>query len=269
MPTLEEMARMRIVLQVPGMERVVVRRDLTYRQVDDVALGFDVYRPPAVPVERRLPVVVLVHGGPVPAGTHPKDWGVFVSTAELLAASGLAAVAFDHRLHAPTRFPEAESDVAALVEHVRARATELGLDADRIALWAYSGGGPLLSPFLRDAPSWLRGVVAYYAALDLQQVPEGVPDVVGVETRRAYSPVHHLATAARLPPLLVARAALDHPWLNGGIDRFVEAARARRAPLELLEHAAGHHGFEILDDVERSREILRRTLAFLSTELTP
>ena len=63
--------------------------------------------------------------------------------------------------------------------------------------------------------------------------------------------------------LLIARAGLDNPWLNGTIDRFVQQALDVGASLDLMNHPAGRHSFDILDDDLRSREIIRRTLAFL------
>jgi DNA-binding transcriptional MerR regulator len=63
-------------------------------------------------------------------------------------------------------------------------------------------------------------------------------------------------------PMFVARAGLDQPLINQSIDTFVQEALAGNAPLELINHPAGRHGFDILDDDERSREIIARAVAF-------
>lgn len=266
-PTFEEFVRMRVVVSVPGMDAVSARRDLAYKTGDGEPLRMDVYSPPGP--SRPRPAVVLVHGGPIPR-TGAKNMGVFVSYGQLLAASGLVAIAFDHRFLAPARLADAGTDVTDLVAHVRANAAALGVDPERLALWVFSGGGPFLSGPLRERPAWLRAVVAYYAALDLQQAPPGADGGIGPELRQAFSPVHALGSAARTaPPILVARAGLDNPWLNDGIDRFVKAALATGARLDLLTHPDGRHGFDILDDDARSRGIIRRTLAFLEESLLP
>jgi len=110
--------------------------------------------------------------------------------------------------------------------------------------------------------------VAYYAALDLQQPPPGASSGIGSELRQAWSAVRALGDDAHsAPPFLVARAGLDNPWLNDGIDRFVQAALARGASLDLLNHPDGRHGFDILDDDARSRQIIQRTLDFLREHL--
>jgi acetyl esterase/lipase len=196
--------------------------------------------------------------------------GVFVSYGELLAASGFVAVTFDHRFRAPTRLIDAREDVAELVAHVRSAGGSLGVDPDRLALWALSGGGPFLAAPLWERPAWLRAVVAYYAVLDLRQPPPGADDGIGPDLRRDFSAVLGLGEDARsAPPLLVARAGRDDPWLNEGIDHFVRAGLAGGATLDLLSHPDGRHGFDILDDDARSQHIIRRTLAFLKDHLIP
>jgi hypothetical protein len=127
-----------------------------------------------------------------------------------------------------------------------------------------------LSTSLRERPAWLRALVSYYAVLDLQQPPPGPDSGLSAETRTAWSPVAALGEDAKgAPPILVARAGLDHPWLNGGADRFVAAALLRGATLDLLNHPQGRHGFDILDDDARTKAILTHTIAFLRATLEP
>jgi acetyl esterase/lipase len=263
-PTFQEMIRMRVVFSVPGMDSVSVRRDLVYKTADGQPLRMDVYSPSGPPQSR--PAVILIHGGPIPR-TGAKNMGVFVSYGELLAASGFVAVTFDHRFLAPDRLADAGEDVRDLVAHVRKSADVLRLDSDRVALWAFSGGGPLLAAPLSDRPAWLRALVAYYPILDLQEPPPGNNPGASTEVRQAFSPIRSLGDGRSAPPIFVARAGLDDPWLNGSIDRFVRAALDNGATLDLLNHPEGRHSFDILDDVPRSKQIIRRTLAFLKDHL--
>jgi len=46
-----------------------------------------------------------------------------------------------------------------------------------------------------------------------------------------------------------------------------QEALARNLTLEVMNHAAGRHGFDILDDDARSREIIARTLEFPQARL--
>lgn len=266
MPPLEQLVRMEIVHRVPGMEDVAVRRDMAYAAPAGEPLTFDLYQPGGAGAGDRRPAVLMIHG-PVPR-LGAKNMGIFTSYGRLLAASGLAAVTFNHRFLGPERLLDAAADVEALTQYVRSHSADLGVDDRRLAFWAFSGGGPFLSLALRGAPTYVRAVVAYYAILDIQEKPPGAGAEIGDETRRDFSPLNHLGTeAARLPPILVARAGQDHPFLNAGIDRFVQQALASNAFLDVLNHPTGRHGFDILDDDARSREIIARTVEFLRLRL--
>jgi acetyl esterase/lipase len=267
-PAPPDITKLRIVYRIPGMDRVRVERNRVYREVAGSRLEMDLYSPPEATRGAPRPVVILIHGGPVPPGASAKNMGVFLSYGELLAASGLKAVTFSHRFYGPGALADAAGDVAAAVAHVRDHAEELGIDRDRVALWAFSGGGPFLSQPLRERWPFVRAIVAYYAVLDLQVPPPGAAGGIADDTRRDFSPLHLLAAATEnMPPLLVARAGRDNPWLNATIDRFVAEALARNVPLELMTHPAGQHGFDVLDDDGRSREIIARTLDFLKYHL--
>jgi acetyl esterase/lipase len=270
-----DLARMRVVFRVPGMDRVRVRRDLVYREVEGARMTLDVYLPPREepadgPAGALPPVVLLIHGGPVPPEAHAKvkGMGVFVSYGEMLAASGMAAVAFNHLHHGWHDLAESADNVAAVVAYLRAEKDALRLDPDRLCLWAFSGGGPQLAPPLTAPDPAVRCLVGYYPMLDLR-IDLGplaaLAAAIPAETLERFSPAACLAVEAprAQPPLLLARAGLDQPFVNHGLDGFVQAALAAGLELELLNHAGGQHGFDLLDDVERSRRIIARTIEFI------
>jgi acetyl esterase/lipase len=255
-PTFEEMIRLPVVYTVPGMADVRVREGLVYKTAEGSPLHFDSYAPPAGSGAR--PAVILIHGGPGP-GLGVRRWGLYVSYARMLAASGMNAIAFDHRLLGLDRYPDSALDVADLVRHVRAEAGALGIDPTRLALWAFSGGGPLLAAPLRDRPSWLKLVVAYYAVMH----------AFGNDQDEAFSMVAALGPdASNAPQIVLARAGRDmFPEINPSIDRFVAAANSAGATVDLLTHPTGRHSFDILDPGDRSTQIIERTLAALRHRL--
>lgn len=272
MPPFEEMVRLPVVYTLPGMDTARVQKNLVYKTAGEAAtppLHMDVYAPSDLDKDAPRPAVIFVHGGPVPPGLGAKEMGMFLSYGRLAAAAGFVGITFNHRFHSPALAPEADKDVADLVAHVRKNAGDLGVDRDRIALWAFSGGGPFLARWLGDPPGYLRALVSYYAVLDIREPPPGQPDKLSSDVRARLSPVSRLALSTRPVPLLIARAGQDNPFLNGTVDAFVAEALKQNAPFELLNHPDGRHGFDILDDDARSREIITRTLAFLKTNLAP
>jgi acetyl esterase/lipase len=213
-----------------------------------------------------LPAVLFIHGGRVPPNllTTPKDWAVYVSFVQLAAASGFVGVTFNHLFYAWESLSDSQSDLMDLIAYVRDQAESLGVDKDRIILWSVSAGGIFLSQPLRDHPPYIRSIVAYYPELDLQSERASAPASVTDETLREYSPLYHLGKSNQsVPPIFIARAGLDDPDLNAGVDRFIQAALSRNATIDLANHATGHHGFDVEDDNERSREIIKQTIAFI------
>jgi len=262
-----------VVLAIPGMDDVRVRANLPYRA--DPTLLADLYLPAGATGPHLHPCVVFVHGdGPPDALANAKDWGQYTSWGRLVAAQGMVGVTFNHRsTELRTRLPEAASDVDRLVEFVRANASDLEIDADRMGLWVCSMGPPVaLHEILRSRPEYLRCIAVLYGVMDLRPLREETAPEVTDETLEAFSPVALVdgpaVAGAPLPPMLLARAGLEErPWLNPTIDAFAQAAIAANAELDLLNHPAGRHGFDVLDADERSRDIVARTVAFLRRHL--
>ena len=57
----------RLVYSVPGMDRVKVDRDISYKQIGSTQLKMDVYRPPDLSEANLRPAVIFIHGGYIPA----------------------------------------------------------------------------------------------------------------------------------------------------------------------------------------------------------
>jgi len=83
-----------------------------------------------------------------------------------------------------------------------------------------------------------------------------------------FSATTYLEYAEGLAPMLIAKAGIDYPALNASIDHFIKEASAKNVALDYMIHPGGQHAFDILDDVARSREIIKRTLEFMKTYLT-
>ena len=83
--------------------------------------NLDVYFPKGQ-AEAPCPVIVFVHGGPLPPDRRPtpRDWPVYVGYGCLAAASGAIGVTIDHRFHSVVDLATAADDVASAVEQARA-----------------------------------------------------------------------------------------------------------------------------------------------------
>lgn len=204
----------------------------------------DLYLPEA---GEPRPAVVFVHGGPVPAGLRPtpREWPVFQGYGSAVAGRGAVGVTLDHGLHTLADYPQAADDVRAAVDLVRA---DPRVDADRVAIWFFSGSGPLLADWLRTPPHWLRCAAATYPLL-------ACPPQSGTR----FQPAEAVAEAGALP-IVLTRVGLEQPQIAATVEAFVTAAGACGARLEIIDVPNGHHSFDLLDHTDESRKAVERAL---------
>lgn len=262
----EHISKRALVYRIPGMEGVTVRRDVQYRTSGAVALTMDIYYPPDSPGGSRTPAVVFAlgysdSGAEKLLGCKLKEMASYVSWARLAAVSGLVAITYTN--HEPA------ADARALLRYVRGNAAELGIDENRLGVWACSGNVPLaLSLLMSEASEHVKcAVMCYGHMLDTG----GATDVA--EAAKTFGFVNPCAgkSVGDLPrdlPLFIARAGRDQfPHLNETIDRFLAEALSRNLPVTFTNHAEAPHAFDLFDDSETSREVIRQILGFMRFHL--
>jgi hypothetical protein len=262
----DHIAKKRVVCTVPGMDGVRVRRDETYRVAETGALTMDLYYPPDFNGAGPTPAVIFVTGyndagAQRMLGCRMKEMGAYISWGQLAAASGLVGITYANS--------DPAADVHAVIRHVRHNAAALGIDETRVGVWACSGNVPnALSVLMRGGQDFLKcAVLCYGCMLDLDG-STAIADSskqIGFVNPSAGKAVEDLP---RDLPLFIARAGRDEmPGLNRALDRFLAGALACNLPVTFVNHASGPHAFDLFDDSDTSREIVRRILAFLQFHL--
>jgi hypothetical protein len=259
----EPVSKKKVVYTLSGTEKVAVRRE-SYRTTDGGALEMDLYYPPDAQQGTPLPAAVIVAGFPDLGyrkilGCKFKEMGSTLSWARLLAASGMVAIAYENR--------EPVRDIHALLQQVRENADALDIDARRIGIWASSGNVPLAISVLMGEP--IRcAALCYGFTLDLQgstTVAEASKNWGFVNPASGKS----IEAIPRDVPMFLARAGKDQfAGLNDSFDRFVLEALHANLPLSIVNHSSGPHSFDLFDDSEITREIVRQILAFLRFHLS-
>jgi acetyl esterase/lipase len=215
---------------------------------------------------KKLPLVVLVHGGPYLRGT---EWG-WNSDSQFLASRGYAVIepefrgstGYGHKLFSAGLKQwglKMQDDIADSVKW----AVEKGVaDARRICIMGGSYGGYATLMGLVNDPDLYRCGVAYAAVTDIPLLfssgvarvsdlsdayrTYGAPYLVGdvekdAEQLVATSP---LKQAARIKtPLLLAHGSDDHRVPIDHFRKLRSALRSHDAPAEFVEYGEGHGWF--------------------------
>jgi dienelactone hydrolase len=222
---------------LPPAGAVAETTDVRYGSADTLALRMDVYRPAGATAAPR-PALVFFNRA-VGAAQRNAFNGFYRGWARAAASRGLVAIVPD------LRGGHEGADYRSLIEYLTQNAARLGIAENAVTVYAGSGNVFAALPLLQEytAPA-VRAAVLYYGA----------------------APV----TRFRLDlPILWVRAGLDRPPLNADIARLAALAVSQNAPVTLLNHPTGHHGFEALDDDDVTRDVIEQTIAFAHRVTAP
>jgi hypothetical protein len=222
-------AQERFMYPAPDRPQVEVKQDIEFAP----GLKLDLYRAPG---SERVPVFLFANtlGG----GRVQRDWPIYQGWARLAATRGFGAVVMDASNHP-------EQDFDSLLAYLAQHGAELGIDGNTVAVYAASAnvtrGFALVENPKRSS---VKAAVMYYGASDAGTLR---PDL----------------------PVLFVRAGLDRPAMNRELDALAAAMLKANAPVRVLNHASGHHGFEVIDDSDTTREVIDETLRFVASALKP
>jgi acetyl esterase/lipase len=155
------------------------------------------------------------------------------------------------------------ADLPALLSHIRQNAGALGIDENRIAVWACSGNAPMALSILMQDATLRCAALCYGYTLDL----DGATGIAEIAKTYGFANPNSAKSVDDLRPdlpLFLARAGKDEfPHLNQALDRFAAKALARNMPVTVVNHPDGPHAFDILHDSAATREVIRQILEFL------
>lgn len=219
----------------PAASAFTVTKDVRYGSADTTTLRMDVYRPTGQGGPRPALILNAVGLG----RTH----AVYSNWARIAASKGLVAILPDIRV------PTAVEDFRALLGHLTERGAQYGLDTAAIAVYGASSNASRTLVVSQDPKEKrLKAAIMYYGGAD---VGANIPQI------------------RRDLPLLYIRSGLDRPFVNASVDSVVVRALIQNAPITVINHSSGHHGFESTDDDVITRELIDQTVDFVKRVTSP
>ena len=246
-----------VLYEHPDAALVTVRSEV----IGDAGLTVDLYYPPMAGDEPK-PVVVFVFGYPDEPLGPMKDEDSYISWARLVAAEGFVGVLYE------TSDPE--PDLATVLSFLSEEAASLRIDPSRLGFWSCSGNTALALKYARTRVGVPPAAfVSYYG---LMPTPDGYQAAVidSTSTQFGFSlPGYNDGESYPTDlPMFVVRAGLDHfSEILGSIDHFTAFAFQQNLALTVRNYPEGHHTFDVDDDTEETRAIIKQTLDFFRAHL--
>jgi acetyl esterase/lipase len=247
-------------------ESRVAREVVTVRRPGDRPdLGARLYRPAGL--APPAPGVLYLHGGGMIMGSVATDDGFAASLAEDV---GCVVVSVDYGLAPEHRGTEPVEDCYDAFLWLAEHADELGVDADRLALFGASAGGGLacgVALLARDrgGPRPSFQVLVYPMLDDRNITPSSravldigvwdraaneeawahlLGDDVGTDRVSPYAAPARAATVVGLPPTYLEVGDVDL-FLDEDL-QFAQRLADSGVPVEFHEHPGAYHGFDQL-----------------------
>lgn len=202
----------------------------------------------------RSPAIVFFFGGSWTIGSVLH----FVPQAKHFTERGIVAIIADYRVfsrHHTTAF-ESMSDAKSAVRWVRAHATELGVDPNRLVAAGGSAGGHIaLSTAVFDTfdeaneskstSSKPNALVLFNPEVDTTDTPshatfDDLRARFGARAREG-SPIHHLR--AGLPPTLILHGKDDTMVAYSDVDRFCKESSGLGNQCQVIGYEGAGHSF--------------------------
>ncbi|MFN7116593.1 MAG: hypothetical protein ACK4TA_07310 [Saprospiraceae bacterium] len=224
-----------LVYQSPEMNQVKVQENIIYKTLNDTTRNFDIYYPPGYNIKnnQQLPVVLFMNVG-IPA---IPDWNIYKDWAKAMAITGMIAVTYQSYQHS------AMQDADHIITYLRQNAVKLGIDADKIGVWACSANVSIGLPMVMQPDrNYIRCAAFYYGMVNQPITREDI----------------HLQ---------IVKAGADSYNLNQGIDAFVKKAIDEELNLDFIHYLEAPHAFDAFTDTDRSRQVIQQTLAFFKNNL--
>ena len=228
------------------LSRAVRRRansdmDISYGPHEGQAL--DVFQPDA-PEERRLPVLVFIHGGSWSHGY--KEWMGFMAPA--ITCLPAIYISIGYRLAPETRFPGPVEDCRNAIRWVFENISPRGGDPDRIFVGGHSAGGHLAALITLEREAWgdyglpetvIKGCFPVSGSYDFRLRDREFRLLNSSNEIEAASPVTYIPGNA--VPFYVAYGENDFEDLRLQAPIFAKSLECESGRVELEEYPSSDH----------------------------
>jgi len=258
-------AKKRLVYHVPDMENVIKHEGIVYYSKEGVSLKFDLYKPPNIEKDKKLPLVILMNGYPDDTiknwfGVTLKDLGILISWAELIASSGMIAVKYESQ--------KSPNETDTLIKYLTKKADTYSIDLNRIAIFGCSANTLIELSLMQNSSYHFKCAIFYYGILlTPDQKFFNSIDSAAKELGFYWTNLRAVKKFPQEVPFLIVKAGKDARVIKETTDYFVSEITKSDIQFTFINYPDGQHDFDVLDDTPTSRDIIKQTISFLKFHL--
>ena len=159
-----------VVFELPGMDKVIVKKNIPYLNSSDSILKMDIYYPPNFDFKSKIPTIIVIYGFTDIAakkliGQQFRSWIAYTSWCKIIAASGMAAIVYE------------TVDIRSLEKYLQSNQDKLMIDIDRIGAYVCSGHTPTVVNHILNSLNNIFKCMAIYYGMILTQDFESLPQI--------------------------------------------------------------------------------------------
>jgi tetratricopeptide (TPR) repeat protein len=225
-----------VVLDDPAMKTVVVKKDIVYLQDLKGKLHLDIYLPANLGESEKRPTIIFLNAlGDDPAERKLKDWGIYTTWPQLMAAQGYIGISMESD---GTRIQES---IRGLFKFLDSQGSSYNIDKNKLGVYAASANVSQSSTYLMssDAYPGIKAAVLYY----------GRPPVGPFKKN--------------LPVLFV----IAEGDVNRGYNSLWSEVLKNNAPWTIKMATGMPHGFDANSDNDEARILIKETISFWKNHL--
>lgn len=251
-----------VVYDLPGMNDVIVKKDVPYQDIADSTLKMDIYYPPEFDFKSKIPAVIFITGIPDSSmiklsGDQFRKYGQYTSWCKIVAASGMAAIVYET--------DDPKNNLTSLIEYIKSEQENLSVNKNSIGAFVCSGNTPTGISYILNSSGIFSCAVLYYGFF-LSQDVENLSAIEALFKQKGFQKPPVLADPddwRNDVTLLIVRAGQDNtPYLNQSMQNFLDKAIRQNLPITLINYQKGVHGFDVYSDNDTTRQIIKNTIEF-------
>lgn len=256
-----------VALKIPGIDNVIVKKDVPYLSTPNSTYKMDIYYPPKFDFNNKIPAIIFLSGASDSSmtklvGSPFKNFSQYTSWCKLVAASGMAAIVYET--------VDPKNDLISLAEYLNSDKGNLSIDKNRLGAFVCSGHTPNAISYILNPSSIFKCSVLYYGFI----LPHDFDNNAAIESMFKQMgfqkpPILNEPSNWRKDvSLLIVRSGQDKiPYLNQAMQNFLNKAIEQNLPITLINYQSAPHSFDVSTDNETTNMIIKNTLEFWKQNL--